>query len=327
MLENSKDSRTVQDLLIAFGKAVYAIALRPKLQEALRPPPQLSRIWIEAADDGSPEFRVAVALAGMRARMKVADGDGADKAEEAGRSPQRVGLPMRTHLAPLDPDTVMRAPAWALKQQRAGEGRALAVWGAGRLVDNLCVVAQRRLLEQTRNGWWDAPFDGSFDDKGNVSVAVDSGEIVAFLNNEVRDERIAALLLGLAWVQPGLWLGCRQARSLPFAYAAIKPLFTPRWILRRLNGDICSLPMPPALPSLLTTGRIQEAVQLAQERARASGLRTPFIERRRSRGRTADLNLGRRLLAALTIPVQVNVVGACLDQVYPRSDEESPHAA
>lgn len=334
MVSPTASTTHVQDVLIALGEAARLIALRPKLQDVLRPPSLLSKRWIGAADDGSPEFRTALVLAGLRARLKVSEGDGTPTAEGAKISTERrIGLPMRAHLAPLDPETIMWAPAWALKQKRAAEGRSIAVWGVGRLIDNLCAVAQRRLLEQIRHGWSEVPFDGSFDDEHDAPVAVDSGEIVAFLDGEVRDERIAELLLGLAWVQPGRWSGERLAAPLPFPYAALKPLFTPRsifdWLKKhdRLKADISDLPMPPTLPSLLATGRVQEAVRLAQERARASGLPTPFLQRRMSRGRAADPNFGRRLLAALIIPVQGSVVGACLDHAYSRSDEESPHAA
>lgn len=330
LLEQPESKQAVQDVLIAFGTAVRAIAVRPKLQEALRPPRPLSKEWIEAADDGSSEFRLAVALAGLRAQLKAGDESGEAKAPESGegRMPRRYGLPMRMHLGPLDTD--VPAPQWS-----AEKGGALAVWGAGRLVDNLCAVAQRRLLEQTRHGWSEVPFDSSFDDDQNEPVAAGSGEIAAFLDGEVQDERIAELLLGLAWVQTGRWSDDLPKRRLPFAYAALKPLFTPRavfeWLQKqdRLTGDIPDLPMPPALPSLLTSGRVPEALRLAQERARASGLPTPFLQKRaaRGQGREPNSDFGRRLLAALVIPVRASVVGACLDQAYSPSDEESPHAA
>lgn len=335
LLEQPESKQAVQDVLIAFGAAARMIAVRPKLQESLRPPPQLSRRWIAAAadDDGSAEFRLAAALAGLRARLKVKEEEETAAPEDAEKVTRpRRGLPLRVHLGPLDPETLdpekSRAPQWS-----AEKGGALAVWGAGRLVDNLCAVAQRRLLEQTRHGWSEVPFDSSFDDEQGAPVAAGSGEIAAFLDGEVRDERIAELLLGLAWVQPGRWSDDLPKRRLPFAYAALKPLFTPRavfeWLQKqdRLKGDIPDLPMPPALPSLLTSGRVPEALRLAQERARASGLPTPFLERRAVQGRKPNSDFGHRLLAALVIPVRASVVGACLDQAYSPSDEESPHAA
>jgi CRISPR-associated protein Csx17 len=311
----------VQDVIIAFGAAVRAVAVRPKLTEALRPPLQLSRRWVEAADDGSPEFRLAVALAGLRARLIEGDDNGAAALDEAGSAGRvRFGLPMRAHLGPLDPGT--RTPQWSSEK-----GGALAVWGAGRLVDNLCAVAQRRLVERT-----DVAFDASFDEQG-AHIGVDSREIAAFLDGETLDERIAELLLGLAWAQSAHWSGASQAASLPFAYAAIKPLLTPQsafeWLRTRnqLNSDITVLSMPAPLLPLLKAGRVQEAVRMAQERARASGLPTPFLKERAAQGRAPNPDFGRRLLAAAIIPVRASVVGECLAQAYPPSHEESQHAA
>ncbi|MCL4183748.1 MAG: type I-U CRISPR-associated protein Csx17 [Burkholderiaceae bacterium] len=351
LLQRPEDARCVQEVLIAVGTAVRVIALRPKLQESLRPPLPLSKRWIEAADDESAEFRLALALAGLRVRWTDGASDGTDASDDE-KQPRRgrTGLSMRAHLAPLDPDTVLHTPAWALKQPRAAEGRALVVWGAGRLTDNLCAVAQRRLLEQARRAWPSVPFDASFDLQKQRPVAVNSGEIAAFLDGEVRDERLARLLLGLAWVQPAQFRGDHRSEPLPFGYAVLKPLFTPvtpeasgsastadrakdcaRWYGESSYGKLPTLPMPPALPSLLVSGRVQEAIRLAQERGRASGLPTPFLSRRPAADRRRDPGFGRRLLAALIIPVPTSVVRNCLEQAYPcpesHSEEESSHAA
>jgi CRISPR-associated protein Csx17 len=324
-VEQPKNRQTVQGMLAAIGAATYAIALRPKLQGSLRPPPLLSSQWIVDADDESVEFRVALALAGMRARPKGRQEDKTAAASGTERVANRdlKDLLMRAHLAPLDPDSVGRAEAWALKQQRAAEGRVRFVWGAGPLVDNLCSVARQRLLESRRESS-DIPFESGFDTEQRVPVAVDSGEIATFLDGDVRDERIAALLLGLAWVQPSRSSSDRGPEPLPFAYAAIKPLFTPRSVFRwlkaqgELEDDVPDLPLPAALTSFLTAGRVQDAVRLAQQLVRASGLPAPFLTKPVTRA--ADPKFGRRLLAALIIPVRPAVVRACLNIAYPTSE-------
>jgi CRISPR-associated protein Csx17 len=110
---------------------------------------------------------------------------------------------------------------------------------------------------------------------------------------------------------------------LPFAYAALKPLFASRAALARLNRELPGLPIPPALPALLMSGRVEDAPRLGQERARASGLPAPFLSPRRNGAapRAPDIRFGRRLLAALIIPVADGVLRASLDQAYP-SDRE-----
>jgi CRISPR-associated protein Csx17 len=206
------------------------IANRPKLQDSLRPPPRLSSNWTAAADnDGSPEFRLALALAGLRAARGQAQGDaqadaraGVERdavpndaetranetaANETGGARRAlkpydtVDLTMCAHLGALDPDSLLRSPRWAGKERRAGEGRALSVWGEGTLVDNLCAVAQRRLMEQRRRGLEQVPFDGRY--------GAASGDIRAFLDGVVDDVRLADLLLGLAWVE----VAPRRARA------------------------------------------------------------------------------------------------------------------
>jgi hypothetical protein len=76
------------------------------------------------------------------------------------------------------------------------------------------------------------------------------------------------------------------------------------------------------------SGRVEEAVRLGQERARSSGLPTPFLPRRRAGAlrRLPNPRLGRRLLAALIIPVRDSVLHTCLEQSYP-PDKETDDAA
>lgn len=321
----------VQSVLAGVGCAVLGLARRPKLREKLRPPPRLRDDWIEAAVDGSVEFRIALALAGLRAPPPKSPDNTQVEPPDAARRARTVDLAMCAHLAPLDPDSALSRPTWAAQsQKRKGEGEALAVWGAGALVDNLCAVARRRLVEQSRRGIDEALFDGCFD--------VDETDIAAFLDGATDDARIAELLLGLAWVKlPDGEMRTRlasksEARPSPpsLPYAAMKPLFTPRhvfvWMKKQGRPEIPGLPIPSELPALLAAGRVVEALRLAQARARASGLPTPFLESRRQRERPPDLRSGRRLLAALIIPTRPRVVAACLDRAYPFSDEDSHNA-
>ena len=254
-----------------------------------------------------------------------ADAGGDVRPDASPNTRHTVDLAMCAHLGPLDPDSLLRNPRWAGDAKRAGEGRALAVWGAGSLVDNLCAVAQRRLIEQRRRGLDQVPFDSSY--------GAGSGDIRVFLDDAIDDARLADLLLGLAWVEVE-WPGSKSAIApLPFAYAALKPLFTSRRVIDRLQAEhrlpyeVGDLPIPPALPSLLAAGRVAEAVRLGQQRAQASGLPAPFLEaRQRADGRAADVRLGRRLLAALVIPVSTGVVRACLEQAYPSDAREPVHS-
>jgi CRISPR-associated protein Csx17 len=232
---------------------------------------------------------------------------------------------MRQHLAPLDPGRP-DYPAWD-----TASGEALAVWGPGSLVENLCATAQRRLLEMRRLGLADKPSSASLAMSNGtaVPVAVGSDTIATFLEAaEGFDQRVADLIAGLVWVEPAPPRSKPSAAPLPFAYAALKPLFATGAALERIKPEFPKLPIPPALPALLMSGEVAEAVRLGQERARASGLPTPFLSPRRPETlrRPPNIRFGRRLVAALLIPVVDGVLRSCLDQTYP-SDEETEHAA
>ncbi|MBV8567398.1 MAG: type I-U CRISPR-associated protein Csx17 [Methylobacteriaceae bacterium] len=310
LVARPRDPLVVQAILIAVGRIVRSSAERPKLWEAVppvRPPPRLTGAWIAAADDESPEFRLAVSLAGVRARLLE---------ESSGEGGGRFGLYMRQHFAPLDPEANPDHPAWS-----AEKGGAAYVWGAGGLVRNLCAVAQRRTIEHTRSALPDKPFDAAF--------GVASGEIADFLDASGSfDNRIAALLAGLVWVRPAPWRGDRLVAPLPFSYAALKPLFVPRAALIRLGYESLDLPMPAALPGLLMAGQLEDAIRLGQERVRASGLPTPFLSGRRSgTARRPDMRFGQRLLATLIVPVADGVLRSCFEQAYPLDEEETDNAA
>jgi CRISPR-associated protein Csx17 len=207
------------------------------------------------------------------------------------------------------------------------EGGALAVWGSGALIGNFCEVAQRRLVEQTRNGLPDKPF--------SAIIGVGSSDIAAFLEGGADfDRRVADLLSGLCWVGwPdkeereklfAVWKS--EPGPLPLPYAALKPLFTPDVTLRQYHQlrlpENLSLPIPPALPNLLAADRISDALRLGMSRARSSGSATPFVGAQTP----SRPNDGRRLLAALTIPVRLGVVSDCISRAYPSEEEEPEYA-
>ncbi|HEV3157861.1 MAG TPA: type I-U CRISPR-associated protein Csx17 [Candidatus Baltobacteraceae bacterium] len=298
---NQSRSNIVQAVLIALGKIVRILAVRPKLWEQLPPPPRLRRNgWIQEADDETPEFRIAAALAALYARAQIQEASGTGHSAEC----LKPTLPMRAHLAPLDPD---KANAWDVKEAH------IAVWGNGDLCTNLCTVGQRRLIEATRHTFEDKPF--------HSIVGAGRADIATFLERSTDDERIAELLAGLAWVfpEPLPYIKIYARKFLPLSYAALKPLFVPDTVLAELHRyrqespllpKDTKLPIPAELPSLLMARPIKEAVRRGMERARASGLPTPFIDAR------THYSDGHRLFAALMIPVQDTVVRDCLNQAY-----------
>ncbi|MFY7925887.1 MAG: type I-G CRISPR-associated protein Cas8g1/Csx17 [Aquidulcibacter sp.] len=289
----------VQAALIALGEAMLACARRPKLRIAARgaqrppttPPPPLDRAWYLRADDGSAEFSLAAAVAGLAAGM--ADGD------------KSLPMPFRSHLAPVNLSPDRRREPWS----EATASRALLVWQGRDVLRDLSAVLERRLVEAQRRvfvaeGVPILPLTGA--------PTAPLWAVAAFLAGRTDDRRIARLAQGLAWVDcTGTRATSAPARlhSLPFAYTAIKPLLDPfgveaDGVRRRVD------PLP--LIRLLLAGRVADAVALAQRLARGAGLAAPF-----ARTAVAAPVDAARLVAALLFPLSLSGGRAVLRRAYP----------
>lgn len=292
MAEN-KSSGAVQEALIAIGALAVEAGRRPRLRESL-PPPFLSAEWMRAADDGSHEFALAVALASL----------------DAATTDESFCMPFRRHLAPLG-----RRDAW----DDTTEAHALAVWTGRNLVRDIGHVLERRLIEAQRkvfvrragldkspepklplHGWRTAPLSA----------------VAAFLEGRTDDDRIAALAAGLAWARTSAPTSESLARedALPFAYAALKPLFMHSGIEDETGRRFVD-PLP--LVRLLRADRGDEATGLAQRMARGAGLPTPFASRSRIATPTSE-----RLAAALLFPVAPMAAERLVARAYPEMNSE-----
>ena len=338
--------------LVAIGGLVGWLATNQKVR-ASKPPPLLSRDWIRQADDGSAEFRVAAALAGLglpppeprgpAAAESVAERDdgGGTTTETTTETPREAAdppavrsaaaPPMAAHFGPIDEQRfcdrkrLLRWRAWA-----GDTSSRIVTWGAGGLVSNLIAVLERRLVEAAIRGLDEKPLGGA--------VGVRTADVAAFLSGDFDDARCAALLAGLVWAQP-TWPptrekapGVESAAVLPFAYAALKPIFTADetlWRVGALDRSV-RLPVPPDLIARLRAGgadrdgrATDNAVRAALVRARASGLPSPF-DPAQAGGRGAGIGGGRvgagvradRLAAALLIPVRGRTLTSLLERAY-----------
>ncbi len=342
-----------RNALLAIGGFVEWLATNRKAREKLNPPPRLSRDWIRQADDGTPEFRVAAALASLglsppehrtgrhphRPGGASADGGSAtdpasiphdETQEEASRSPAVPALPMAAHFAPVAIDGERFFNRTNLRERRtwhSADPPPTVVWGAGSLVSNMIAVLERRMVEAAIRGLPDKPLAGA--------AFAGAADVAAFIEGDFDDARCAALLAGLVWAAPAR-LGRPTTRDgapvmePPFAYAALKPLFSTYKALRcagaLLDGE-ARLPLPPGLLARLRAGggsrdgrATDEAVRTALARARASGLASPFdpagshghAASRVGAGVRAD-----RLAASLLIPIGDRDLKALLARVWP----------
>ena len=329
--------------LVAVGRLASWLSTSPSAREAIPPPPLLSREWLRQADDGTPEFRVAAALAGLGIpSASSAPGSDDDDAGPTGAP----APPMAAHLAPLtngvgdgfEARTFFRRRH--LRKRRAWAtdgGPPTVVWGHGGLVPNTIAVLERRMIEVPIRGLADKPLAGA--------AFARLSDIVAFLTDDFDDARCSALLAGMIWAQPK-WLAkatgtareSAERPSVPFAYAALKPLFSTDAVLVNAGAipSGATLPIPPGLVSRLRAAGAArdgaasaQAVATAFSRARSSGLPSPY-DGLRAGGRSAGGPGGRigvgiradRLAAALLIPVSRLALASLLSQAYPGSVTE-----
>lgn len=367
LLSPTAANREAERAIIAIGEVVDWLAFSPNGRKAMdAPPPLLSSAWIRQADDGSPEFRVAAALAAIGlpgfaqpaepsdARDPEAlepDAHGAERAASPApetvlavemthaqeQGPSNLALPMASHLAPLDERTFFyRGRLGTRRRWAEGDASPTMVWGAGPLVPNLIAVLDRRLVEASIRGLTDKPLAGA--------TAASLADVAAFLSADFDDARCAALLAGLVWARPARLLSTpQQSRPtpLPFAFAALKPLFTPDAALRAAGAlsATARMPVPPGLLARLRAGgsssdgrATDAAVRQALARARASGLPSPFGAGRDS-SREAKAGSGRmgagvasdRLAAALLIPIGAGGLAVLIERAYPGAPTDDAH--
>ena len=284
----------------------------------LRRPPMTSQ-WLKCADDQSSEFRVAAALAGLgiEARIKADAENDARSDRPGGRLESANCMPMAVHFGPVDASGFMQRRVWS----KDGTPRT-AVWGTESLVGNMVRVLDRRLVETQTRGLADKPLGGA--------APARLEHVAAFLTEDFDDARCAALLAGLIWVRPALLRRPETQRqsAIPFAFAALKPVFTPDDMLRSVGVlEAGSLPAPPGIISRLRTGRgVDEAVRVALGRARSSGIASPFDSAQiGGRGQCGHFTLpvsARRLAAALLIPVDEWGLRKLISRAYPGTTSE-----
>ncbi|SDH78897.1 type I-G CRISPR-associated protein Cas8g1/Csx17 [Roseospirillum parvum] len=310
-----------QAALTALGEVAAWMVSSKEAREKLSPPPRLSWRWVKAAEDRSPEFRIAAALASLGWPHP----DHAAKPPPDPKTHPPRPLPMAAHFAPLDLSHADKPWRRWNDNRPDGEPNAepLVVWGAGGLARNMVAVLERRLIEQARRGLDEKPL--------SAAAPADKGDIRSFLSDPGFDDaRCAALLGGLVWAHPAGLDGRRvdPPPVVPFAYAALKPLFTPDGTLheRKILAEGARLPVPPGLLARLRAGQTDPAVHAALTRARASGLVSPFDPTRLGRAAScfgAGLS-GERLAAALLIPLDPKDFPYLISAAYadPRNPDE-----
>lgn len=267
-----------QALLVLLGEIQSALSNSKKALENARPIPRLSELWVQTADDGSPAFRIAKALAGLRG---------------VGDQP----LPLRAQLFPIHRRFDQWMPADAGEKVRIYTGRQ------GRLVDTLRHLLAHRLWLAERLEMSDKPLDSP--------AGVTLEDLAAFLRDDCMDARIDDLLPGLALCDiPRDADRSAGDGAVPPAFGLLKLNLIPDCILHSLQvlPKDQRLPVPAGMLAQLAAGNHDNrAVKGAWRRLRASGLAPVFA----SNALPAAASIHpQRACAALLIPLRYGASAA-----------------
>lgn len=275
--------RRFAEILCSLGgtERQLAAAERWRADRKLSPIPLLSSKWIAAGRDGTVEFDIALAIAGIH-------------------EPQSKIGAIRTNLeaVALHHSNRGRDYAWTEKDRSV-------TWNSSNLSVNLVSILNRRIMDGNRAG-------ASHLALSFVQCAT-LDEVATFLSGAVDDERIAELLWGLVLIdqQPAQSarrnLPARENPILSRYYALLKLVFLPGGLLvsqskrvRFAREGEKSIRITPELRllSLVRSGNISRACSIAVQRLRASGLSPLDIQWDEPSGLD-----GLRLAAALLIPI------------------------
>ncbi|HRI16599.1 MAG TPA: type I-U CRISPR-associated protein Csx17 [Verrucomicrobiota bacterium] len=284
---------TLHAVLAALGAAERALAKSFKwtTENYLHPLRGLSRRWLQEADDGSPEFRLAAALASVRAPLG------------------KESLWLRQHLEPLEMGST-KDRSWVNWADQPGND---VVWHDGDLVAAFNAILARRLVRFEKagaRGWPDiAARCASLDD------------ITAFIEGRVNEELLADLLWGVACVDH-----CEVAftsdRSppadidpppIPSAFYALLKLCHHR----RGSGEE-AIPLVPAILRRGMNGDGASAGELAARRLRASG-HAPLVRMVPVSG-----DIARRTAAAMLFPILSSDYWLLKQSITHKPKEQTP---
>jgi CRISPR-associated protein Csx17 len=252
--------------------------------------------WVEAVDDGTPEFRLALALGSAAASYFK----------------HRPSDPIRHHLLPLEPG----ARRFQIADKKLVNDPRVVATGRDPLGD-LAAIVERRLIEAAQQG----------QRRSRLVAAAGCGarfaDLAQFLSRAVDLERLFGLaraFMALDWkkwdkhhaqalrrsqeddIPEECWLAVRLC-CLPFAIDE--------------NHDI---PADERIVRLLLAGDATRAIALARQRLQSVGIRPPMY------AGTTDSAMARRWAAALAFPIHRGTAQRAMKRLDPSKKKGLTHA-
>ncbi len=275
------DAQRQQAVLCALGRCERAMATSSRWTEAsyANPVPALSGQWLLDCDDGTAEYRLAAAVASVWGNYA-----------SEGAKPRIVSIRRQ-----LEPVATWKHDS-GLRVRWNWEGTSDIAWTEGHLVDCLNSVMRRRLTNAVQSGVH------SFPDVGRVFAEL--GDVAAFIDGRIDEERMTDLLWGLVLLD---WTRVKREHSpaspngddmsISALYALMKLCFPGTSIQRRPASRDDQIPLVPRIHRAAAAGDSSVAANESIRRLRGSGFAPAVRTLYESAERT------RRTAAALLFPI------------------------
>lgn len=314
----------LQEVLIAAAELEAVVARSPALRdEQVRHPLQGLRAaeWLPVLDDGTPELRLAAAVASQHDTVSTG------VLTDFDRRSSSPALYLRS---------VRRASAWGLEWSR--QPARVPGHGSRPIVDILAQLLVRRAVDAAGRS------EANRGEGGQVGVQPafhhglraplsDLAALVEGRLDEARLDRFLAGLLLLDWraskgaLDTSHWrrLASPLDRPAPPLWALLAPFFHGRPLD---PGDGVLRPLRPASnwPTLLVAGRAGDVAEDALLRLRIAQL-DPASRSAPALAATTDAGAGVRLAAALMCPLSTGGASALLRRTVPDALERHPAAS
>jgi CRISPR-associated protein Csx17 len=231
--------------------------------------------WVDAVNDNSPEFRLALALGSAAANY----------------SKGKPVDPIRYHVLPLDEKNPRR---FDIKEKKLVNSPRVVVSGRDPLRD-LAAIVERRLIEAAQQG----------QRRSRLVAAAGCGarfdDLARFLSGAVDLDR----LFGLARAFMALdWRKWDSKQHLPrFEGSTFPEMPDECWLAVRLCclpfaiDELHDIPADERMVRLLNAGDAARAIKIACQRLQSVGIRPPMV------AGTTDAETARRWAAALAFPI------------------------
>ncbi len=253
----STGKKQLLDVLIALAEmeAACDLSLSFTRSQSLRPVPLLNSNWVQACNDSSTEFRLALVLAGRALRQRL------------------VRVEFQKHY-----------PTWA-------KDDALITWQQGSLVNNLINLLRREEVEaqQHRQQEKRSNFDITSSIKNDLMLPkAQLDDITLFIDNKLDDARIEAIARGLSLVNlpkqrpkstdPTLPISAAYALVAIAMHRALQSSARNQIFGQNILPQDLTLSRVPALLSSLAAGDCLTATTLCAKRLSANGFKPAISE-------------------------------------------------